>query len=131
MNKAVERNIKRFSKGFIFKLQMNEHEFLRFQIRTSKRGGRQYYPYVFTEQGIAMLSSVLRSKKAIRVNIAIVRAFVKLREVLSTHKALAAKLKQFENKVGQHDGEIKLIFQAIKQMMIQPKQGGKKYGFKK
>ena len=95
LNKAVKRNIDRFPDDFMFQLSQEEAESLRFQIGMSKvsgRGGRRYLPYAFTEQGVAMLSSVLNSKRAVQVNIAIMRAFVKLRELLATHKDLAQKL---------------------------------------
>jgi len=95
---------------------------LRFQFGTSKKekGGRRYLPFVFTEQGVAMLSSVLRSKRAIHVNIAIMRAFVRLKAVLSTHKELAHQLSELEHKVEKHDGEIQAIFEAIRQLMAPP-----------
>lgn len=86
LNKAVSRNAKRFPDDFMFQLTPQEQENLRFQNGTSRHGGRRYLPYVFTEQGIAMLSSVLNSEKAIEVNIAIMRAFVRLRQVLATNK---------------------------------------------
>src|SRR5437870_5079988 len=96
LNKAVRRNMDRFPEDFMFQLTKEEAERLRFQIGISKpgRGGRRYVPYVFTEQGVAMLSSVLRSKRAVHVNIAIMRAFVRLRQILATHKELARKLEE-------------------------------------
>ena len=100
-NRAVKRNIDRFPQDFMFQLTKKEVESLRFQVGTLKRsgsGGRRYLPYVFTEQGVAMLSGVLISKTAVQVNIAIMRAFVKIREILSTHKELASKLIQLEHK---------------------------------
>ena len=123
---AVKRNKSRFPDDFMF--QLNEVEFhnLRSQIVTSKRGGRRYLPYAFTEQGVAMLSSVLRSKRAIQVNIAIMRAFVKLRKILSTHKELVHKLDQLERKTEKHDVEIKAIFDAIRELMTPPKKTAKK-----
>ena len=128
---AVKRNIQRFPSDFMFQLNNQEVITLRSQFVTSKsgKGGRRYIPYVFTEQGVAMLSSVLNSERAILVNIAIMRAFVKLREVLSTHKGLAHKLKQLENKIEKHDEEIKVIFDAIRQLMIPPEPKKKKIGF--
>ncbi|MBI3009325.1 MAG: ORF6N domain-containing protein, partial [Candidatus Omnitrophica bacterium] len=116
LNKAVKRNIERFPEDFMFQLTKEEANPLIFQIGISKtkgRGGRRYLPYAFTEQGVAMLSSVLNSKRAIQVNVAIMRAFVKLREILSTHKELAYKLGQLERKIEKHDEEIKTIFEAI------------------
>jgi hypothetical protein len=90
------------------------------QNATSKRGGRRYAPYVFTEQGIAMLSTVLNSELAIQVNIAIMRAFVKLRELLLTHKELAQKLDELERKYQLHETDIQVIFEAIKKLLQPP-----------
>lgn len=129
LNRAVNRNPARFPEDFLFKLNQEENrdlkEILRFQIGTSNDkgwGGRRYAPYAFTEQGVAMLSSVLRSERAIQVNITIMRAFVMLREILSTHKELALKLKQLEMKLEKHDEEIQAIFQAIAELMAPPPQ---------
>ena len=132
-NKAVKRNLSRFPEDFIFQLSAEEFKSLRFQIGISKkgRGGRRYLPYAFTEQGVAMLSSVLRSERAIQVNIAIMRAFVKLRKILSTHKELAHKLSQLERKIEKHDVEIKAIFDAIRELMTPPKKPRKRIGFYK
>jgi len=91
-----------------------------FQFGTSSWGGLRKLPYAFTEQGVAMLSSVLHSKRAVRVNIAIMRAFVKLREILLTHKDLADKLEELERKYAGHDEKIQLIFNAIKQLLEPP-----------
>ena len=99
--------------------------------KRSGRGGRRYLPYVFTEQGVAMLSSVLNSKQAVKVNIEIMRAFVKLRKVLSTHKDLAHKLKDLESKIVKHDKEIYTIFEAIRQLMSKPEKKRRKIGFKR
>ncbi|MEW6002151.1 MAG: ORF6N domain-containing protein [Nitrospirota bacterium] len=132
LNKAVKRNIDRFPKDFMFQLTKEEADSLRFQIGMSKsegRGGRRYLPYAFTEQGVAMLSSVLRSERAIHVNIAIMRVFVKLREFLSTHKELAHKLSELERKIERHDEEIKAIFDAIRQLMTPPQKAKRKIGF--
>ena len=104
----------------------------RSQFATLKRGRNiKYCPYVFTEQGIAMLSSVLHSKRAIQVNILIMRAFVKLREILSTHKELAEKLTKLERKIEGHDVEIKAVFQAIRQLMAAEIKPKKRIGFLK
>jgi len=132
LNKAVKRNIDRFPQDFMFQLTKEEADSLRFQIGMSKsegRGGRRYLPYAFTEQGVAMLSSVLRSERAIHVNIAIMRVFVKLREFLSTHKELAHKLAELERKIERHDEEIKAIFDAIRQLMTPPQKVKRKIGF--
>jgi len=125
LNKAVKRNINRFPEDFMFQLTKEEAESLRFQtgmsnlrsqsgISNSGRGGRRYLPYAFTEQGVAMLSSVLRSNRAVQVNIAIMRTFVKLREMLTTHKDLAQKLETLEKK---YDRQFKVVFDAIRQLM--------------
>jgi len=130
---GVKRNAQRFPQDFMFQLNNQEVISLRSQIVTSKsgRGGRRYVPYVFTEQGVAMLSSVLNSERAIQVNIAIMRAFVKLREILSTHKELAHKLTELERKIERHDEEIKVIFDAIRQLMKPPEAKTKKIGFRR
>ncbi|HQU43383.1 MAG: hypothetical protein B7Z73_01495 [Planctomycetia bacterium 21-64-5] len=119
LNKAAKRNLDRFPADFMFQLTADEAEALRFQIGTSKssRGGRRYLPNAFTEQGVAMLSSVLRSKRAVQVNVAIMRAFVRLREILGTHKELAAKLAELERKLGEHDRKFQVVFEAIRQLM--------------
>ena len=118
---AVKRNIERFPEDFMFKLTQEEAYLSRSQIVTLKRGQNiKYLPYAFTEQGVAMLSSVLNSKMAIQVNIVIMRAFVKLRQILSTHKELAHKLNELERKIEKHDGEISSIFDAIRQLMAPP-----------
>ena len=118
LNKAVKRNIERFPEDFMFQLTKDEEESLRFQFGSLKRGQHaKYLSCVFTEQGVAMLSSVLRSKRAIQVNIAIMRVFVRLKEIISTHKELAYKLNEMERKIEKHDQEIRSIFEAIRQLM--------------
>jgi hypothetical protein len=104
----------------MFQLTCDEVRSLRFQFGTSKegRGGRRYLPFVFTEQGVAMLSSVLKSRRAIQVNIIIMRAFVRLKNILSTHKELAHKLNELERKIEKHDEDICAIFEAIRQLMV-------------
>jgi ORF6N domain-containing protein len=117
LNKAVKRNLERFPADFMFQLSKDEAAALRFQDGMSKpagRGGRRYLPYAFTEQGVAMLSSVLRSQRAIQVNIAIMRAFVRLREILAAHKDLARKLAAMEKK---YDRQFKIVFEAIRELM--------------
>ena len=133
LNKAVKRNISRFPEDFMFQLTAEEAVSLRFQIGMSKprgRGGRRYLPYAFTEQGVAMLSSVLRSKRAILVNIAIMRAFVKLREMVSSNKELAAKLAELERRVGGHDTKIQSLFEPIRQLMAPAESKHGRIGFK-
>ena len=120
LNKAVKRNIDRFPVDFMFQLTKEEIGRLKFQIGMSKpagRGGRRTLPYAFTEQGVAMLSSVLRSKRAVMVNIAIIRAFVQLREMLATHKDLARKLEELEKTLVKHDKQIKSVFRAIHELL--------------
>ena len=130
LKRQVRRNISRFPEDFMFQLLKEEYESLRRHFGTLKRGEHsKYLPYVFTEQGVAMLSSVLNSERAVQVNIAIMRVFVKIREILSTHKELAHKLADLERKIERHDGEIKAVFDAIRQLMIPPEPKRKKIGF--
>jgi hypothetical protein len=110
---AVKRNKNRFPNDFMFKLSDREFENLRSQIVTSSWGGRRYLPYVFTEQGVAMLSSILNSERAILVNIAIMRIFVNIRRLVSTNKGIFNRLNQLENKVQSHDKKIRTIFEVI------------------
>lgn len=127
LNEQVRRNLRRFPKDFMFQLTEKEVLFiqstmsnLRSHFAISSWGGRRYLPHVFTEQGVAMLSSVLNSERAIDVNIVIMRVFVKLRHIISTNKELVHKLTELEHKVGKHDEDIKLIFEAIRQLMEPP-----------
>lgn len=132
LNEQVKRNIDRFPEDFMFQLSRTESEVLRSQIAIIKPGRgthRKYLPYAFTEQGVAMLSSVLKSKRAVQVNIQIMRAFVKLREILSTHKELAQKLKELELKIDSHDQHIQAIFEVINQLISPPKKPKRKMGF--
>ncbi|MFH1867706.1 MAG: ORF6N domain-containing protein [Candidatus Omnitrophota bacterium] len=129
---AVKRNKERFPSDFMFQLKWSEIRVSRSQIVTLKKGYNiKYLPYAFTEQGVAMLSTVLNSKRAIQVNIAIMRAFVKLRRILSTHKELAHKLDQLERKTERHDTEIRAIFEAIRQLMAPPEKPKRRIGFHK
>lgn len=115
---AVKRNIDRFPSDFMIQLSDDENKFLRSQIVISKSsGGRRYLPYAFTEQGVAMLSSVLRSKKAIQVNIEIMRAFVKLRQILSVNDELKARVDELEER---YDENFRLVFEAIRRLMAAP-----------
>jgi hypothetical protein len=122
---AVKRNIERFPEDFMFQLTKEEFENLRSQIVTSRWGGRRYLPYAFTEQGVAMLSSVLNSKRAIQVNIAIMRVFVNIRRLVSSNRLILNKLNQLENKVQLHDKKIRTIFEVIHKQseakMLSPK----------
>jgi len=132
LNEQVKRNIDRFPQDFMFQLSKTEYEALRSQNAILEMGRgkhRKYLPYTFTEQGVAMLSSVLNSKQAIKVNIQIMRAFVKLREILSTHKELAQKLKELELKIDSHDHQIQAIFDVINQLLTPPEKSKRKIGF--
>jgi len=117
LNKAVKRNAGRFPTDFMFQLDAEEVANLKFQFGISSWGGRRRLPYAFTEQGVAMLSSVLNSERAVKVNIAIMRAFVQLRETLDTNRELARKFSELEQRVGKHDHEIAAILEAIRQLM--------------
>jgi len=130
LNRQVKRNINRFPSDFMFQLNRNELSNLKCQFGISRWGGTRKLPLVFTEHGILMLSSVINSSRAIQVNIAIMRAFVKLRQVLTLRKDLAHKLDELERNVQKHDVQIKTVFQAIKQLMEPPKSKKmKKIGF--
>jgi len=130
LNQAVRRNSARFPEDFMFQLAAEETRSLRSQFVTLKRGQHlKYRPYAFTEQGIAMLSTVLNSERAIKVNIAIMRVFVKLRGVLETNGKLAPKFSELEQHVGKHDEEIAAILEAIRQLMAPPEKPLREIGF--
>ena len=151
LNQAAKRNRGRFPDDFMFQLTSEETAYLRSQLVTSnwqtienkeitsnwsqfvtgsyKRGGARYRPYAFTEQGVAMLSSVLNSERAVKVNIAIMRAFVKLRETLETNRELARKFTELEKRVGKHDEKIDAILEAIRQLIAPPKKPRREIGF--
>lgn len=127
LNEQVRRNIDRFPEDFMFMLTKKETEILRSQFATSSSwGGRRYRPLAFTEHGVAMLSSVLRSERAVQVNIAIMRAFVKLREMLASHRDLARRLDEMEK---QYDEQFKAVFDAIRELMKPAKRSRRKIGF--
>ena len=137
LNQAVKRNLDRFPEDFMFRLTPREVENLRFHFGNSSlrsqfvtsqlgRGGRRHPPYVFTEQGVAMLSSVLRSKRAIQVNVEIVRTFVRLRQLLASNAQLARKLEALEKK---YDAQFKVVFDAIRQLMSPAEPKKRKIGF--
>ncbi|MCK4653084.1 MAG: ORF6N domain-containing protein [Candidatus Cloacimonetes bacterium] len=129
LKRAVRRNIDRFPTDFMFELTRDEYNSLRSQIGTLKRGEHsKYLPFAFNEQGIAMLSSVLNSERAIKVNITIMRAFVKLRELLKTNEELNKKLEEIEKK---YDKQFKIVFQVLQQLMEKPVKKRKKIGFKR
>ncbi|MFA5139935.1 MAG: ORF6N domain-containing protein [Elusimicrobiota bacterium] len=127
---AVKRNIDRFPGDFAFKLTVAEADFSRSQSVTLNRGQNiKHPPYAFTEQGVAMLSSVLRSKRAAQVNIAIMRAFVRLREILSSHRDLTERISKHERRLGTHDRHIQSLFEAIRQLTAHPAPPKRKIGF--
>jgi phage regulator Rha-like protein len=132
----VKRNIERFPADFMFQLSKEEAAALRSQTAASGsgRGGRRYAPYVFTEQGVAMLSGVLRSKRAVAVNIAIMRAFVELRRAAASYTALEERLEELERetkaKLGQHDQQLGEIFQALRHLISPPPRPRRQVGFR-
>jgi ORF6N domain. len=132
----VKRNIERFPADFMFQLTKDEAAALRSQTATSDagRGGRRYAPYVFTEQGVAMLSGVLRSKRAVAVNIEIMRAFIELRRAATSSAAIQKRLEELERetsaKLGQHDQQLAQIFQALRQLISPPPQPKRQVGFR-
>jgi hypothetical protein len=126
LNRAVKRNLDRFPGNFMFQLTAEESTYLRRQIGTLNVGRglhRKYRPYAFTEQGVAMLSSVLRSKRAVKVNIEIMRAFVQLRQMLASHADLARKLAELEKR---YDAQFKIVFDAIRELMTPREPPGKR-----
>jgi hypothetical protein len=114
---AVKRNLNRFPEDFMFQLSADEFKNLRSQFVTSSWGGRRYAPYAFTEHGVAMLSSVLNSDRAVAVNIEIIRAFARLRQLLSSHTQLSAKLRELEARMTEQDWKLTVVFDAIRQLM--------------
>jgi len=132
LNEQVKRNRKRFPEDFMFQLTKEESESLRSQIAISKigRGGRRSVPYAFTEQGVAMLSSVLNSERAIEVNISIMRAFVKLRQMLESNEELNRKFAAVIRKLSTHDKYFKVVFDELKRLTEQPTSPRKQIGFK-
>ncbi len=132
LNEAVRRNATRFPEDFMFQLTGEESESLRSQIATLKPGRgqhRKYLPYVFTEQGVSMLSSVLKSERAVQVNISIMRAFVALRRAAASHVALSRRLDELERKHDVHDEKLKIVFKAIRELMEPPKKARRRIGF--
>lgn len=129
INESIKRNMERFPKNFMFQLTDEEHDVLRSQIATSKegKGGRRYNPYVFTEYGIVMLSSVLNSKRAIAVNIQVVNTFVKLNKMIATSEELKRKIEEIELK---YDKQFTVVFQALKELILLPDKKQEQIGFK-
>jgi hypothetical protein len=130
-NQAIKRNLNRFPGDFMFQLTEEETQSLRSQIVTSKqgRGGRRYLPYAFTEHGTVMAANILNSDRATQASVFVVRAFVKLREILATHKEIAAKVAELERKLTSHDRQIIEIVKVIKKLMTPPKADPKPIGF--
>lgn len=127
LKRQVRRNIDRFPTDFMFQLSQDDYDSLRRHFGTLKRGEHsKYLPYVFTEQGVAMLSSVLNSKRAVQVNIQIMRAFVRLREMISSNKELAKRLDELEKK---YDSQFRLVFDAIRELMVPPEEDKRRIGF--
>lgn len=122
LNRAVQRNLDRFPEDFMFQLSMEEAEALRCQSGTSNkgRGGRRYLPYVFTQEGVAMLSSVLQSPRAVSVNIAIMRAFMRLHEMTLSVAELSRKVESLERGFKQHGHDFEMVFKALRQLMAPP-----------
>jgi len=127
LNKAVDRNSERFPADFMLALTPEEFRDLKFHFGTSSWGGTRKLPRAFTEQGVAMLSSVLRSRRAVQVNIEVVRVFVRLRRMLQDHADLARKLAEIEKK---YDAQFKVVFDAIRQLMTPPETPRRRIGFK-
>jgi hypothetical protein len=130
LNKAVKRNQQRFPPDFMFQLTGAEAMALIFQSgRSNQRGGRRHNPYAFAEQGVAMLSSVLRSQRAVQVNVAIMRAFVSLRRMLATNDTLAPKMAELERRLEGHDQAIKSLFHALRELAAPPAKPRREIGF--
>lgn len=134
LKQAVRRNIVRFPEDFMFEMTKEELEAWRSHFVTSKPAdvkGLRYPPFCFTEQGVTMLSCILNSERAIAVNIQIIRIFVRLREMASAHKDILLKLEQLERKVTTHDQDIRMIFEALKQLLTPPPEPRKRIGFRR
>ena len=130
LNRAVKRNQERFPEDFMFQLSLQELSDLKCQFGISRSwGGRRTRPLAFTEQGVAMLSSVLKSREAAIINVQIMRAFVEMRATILAHVELVRKLEQLEYRLGKHDEEIVVLFEAIKQLMLPLSTAKKKIGF--
>ncbi|MGD0368452.1 MAG: ORF6N domain-containing protein [Acidobacteriaceae bacterium] len=132
LNQAIKRNKERFPSDFVFHLTTGENNILRshFVISKSGGGGRRYLPYAFTEHGSIMAASVLNSPRAVEMSIFVVRAFVRLRETLATHKKLAAKLAELEQKLETHDKTIDGIIKAVRALMMPPEKPARQIGFR-
>jgi len=129
LNEQVKRNQMRFPADFMFALTLQEVAILRSQFATSTWGGARHRPFAFTEHGAIMAASVLNSPRAIEASVHVVRAFVRMRQAIETHREWSKKLAELETKVGTHDEEIQLIFEALKQLMAEPARKKKAIGF--
>ncbi len=129
LNQQVKRNIDRFPKDFMFQLTEDELDSMRLQIATASKRNIRYTPFAFTEHGVIMAASILNTRRAIDVSVYIVRAFVKLREMMSANKELEHKLEELERKVESHDGAIRSLVAAIRELMTPPEPKKKKIGF--
>jgi hypothetical protein len=131
LNQQVRRNLERFPPDFMFQVPVTDRDSLKLQIATSKtgRGGRRYLPYAFTEHGAIMAATVLKSKRAIEMSVFVVRAFVRLREVLASNRQVAVKIEELEERLGTHDAALQAIITAIKELM-QPRKSPRAIGFR-
>jgi hypothetical protein len=131
LNEQAKRNQERFPSDFMFQLTRKEHDALRSQIATSKksRGGRRYTPYAFTEHGAIMAATVLNSKRAVQMSVFVVRAFVRLREMLATNRRLAGKIAELENRLDTHDSVIQELIEAIRELMVPKEPPHRRIGF--
>ncbi len=129
LKRQVRRHLQRFPEDFMFELSKEEFENLRSQIGTSNWGGTRYLPMAFTEQGVAMLSSILNSERAISVNIQVIRIFTRIREMLLTHKDILLKIDEIEKIVVSHDNSIAVIFEYLKELLTPPNPPRARIGF--
>jgi hypothetical protein len=131
LNEQVKRNKARFPEDFMFQITKDEFQNLisQFAISSSGYGGRRQLPYAFTEHGVAMLSSVLRSGRAVEMNIFIIRAFIKLREMIENHRELAVKLEEIERKQSEQGGQLRTVYEVVKQLIASPSQPARPIGF--
>jgi hypothetical protein len=131
LNEQIKRNQKRFPSDFMFRLNAKEHEILRSQFATPSKGsgGRRYAPYAFTEHGAIMAATVLNSESAVQMSVFVVRAFVRLRELLATNKKLAATIGKLESRLDSHDDAIQELIEAVKELMTPEEPARKQIGF--
>jgi ORF6N domain-containing protein len=129
LNEQIKRNQERFPQDFMFQLSAEEQQSLRSQNATSKRGGRRYLPYAFTEHGAIMAATVLNSERAVEMSVFVVRAFVRLREMLSTNQQLSGKIDELERRLDTHDASIQDLIEAIRELMEPPPASGRPIGF--